>query len=271
MDVCVLGLGEVGLPTARYVQGKGVKVWGYDISQKAVERARKAGVVNSTNNWKRVPPCDAYIICVSTGLKEKKPDLSQVIKACVRIKSRANPSAIPLVCIESTVTPNLCQRVFKETFDRKVHLVHVPHRYWAEDPKKHGVRQMRVIGAIDADSLEAGLKFYRDVLHIPLHAVSSAEEAEMSKIVENAYRYVQIAFAEELRMICEKIGIEFSDVREACNTKWNIDIPESRDGIGGHCIPMGIQYVASLKAFSTLLECAMNADEQYRKWLADKR
>ena len=270
MDICVLGLGEVGLPTAKYVLGKGVNVWGYDISQRAVERAKKIGIVNSTKNWKQVPLCDAYIICVSTGLKGEEPNLSQVLDACVKIKGKISSSAVPLVSIESTVMPKLCRRVFNEIFEGGVHLVHVPHRYWAEDPKRHGVKQMRVIGAIDANSLRAGLRFYRDILGIPLRVVSSADEAEMSKIVENAYRYVQIAFAEELRMICEKIGIEFSDVREACNTKWNIDIPEARDGIGGHCIPMGIQYVASLKAFSTLLKCAMNADKRYRKWLADK-
>jgi UDP-N-acetyl-D-mannosaminuronic acid dehydrogenase len=143
----------------------------------------------------------------------------------------------------------------------------VPHRYWAEEPDEHGVKQSRVIGGVDSESLKAGLEFYRDVLEVPLHVVSSVEVAEMSKIAEQAYRYVQIAFAEELRMICEESGLDFAEVRDACNTKWNIEILEARDGIAGHCLPKDIRYLASLTSFNTLMKGALAVDEQYRKWL----
>jgi UDP-N-acetyl-D-mannosaminuronic acid dehydrogenase len=129
----------------------------------------------------------------------------------------------------------------------------------------HGVNQVRVIGAVNKESLTAGLKLYREALGIPMHKVSSIEIAEMCKITENAHRYLQIAFAEDIKMICAKIGIDFDELREACNTKWNVDMPEARDGIGGHCLPKDIRYVTSL-APSQLLESAINVDKKYREW-----
>ncbi|RLE46879.1 MAG: hypothetical protein DRJ31_09550 [Candidatus Methanomethylicota archaeon] len=133
-------------------------------------------------------------------------------------------------------------------------------------PIRHGVKQLRVIGGVDTESLNLGLKFYEEILEIPLHKVSCVEIAEMCKIAENAYRYVQIAFAEELRMICEDLKINFEEVRLACNTKWNIEIPEARNGIGGHCLPKDIRYLASLSRHNFLLKAALEVDRQYRLW-----
>jgi UDP-N-acetyl-D-mannosaminuronic acid dehydrogenase len=271
MKICVIGLGEVGFATAKYILGKKLRLWGYDISQTAIDRSKKAGIANSTKVWEDIPQCDTYLICVSTGLKGRHPDLSQIFSACERIKTKLTPSAHPLVSIESTIVPTLCKRVFKDVFAGRVYLVHVPHRYWAEEPDEHGVKQCRVIGGVDANSLKAGIAFYKDALGIPLHVVSSVEIAETSKIAENAYRYVQIAFAEELRMICEKSGLSFDDLREACNTKWNTEIFEAREGIGGHCLPKDILYVISLANQNTLLKSALAVDAQYRKWLANNK
>lgn len=268
MRVCVIGLGEVGLATAKYVLGKGLDLWGYDISQAAVENAKLVGISNATTRWEKIPQADVYLICVYTGLTENgKCDFSAVYDACKKIKGVVASLSKPLVSVESTVVPGLCRQIFEEIFMRNVLLVHVPHRYWGEQPEKHGVRQKRVIGGINGESLKAGLKFYQDILEIPLHVVSSIEVAEMSKIAENAYRYVQIAFAEELRMICEECGLSFEEVRKACNTKWNIEILEARDGIGGHCLPKDVRYLASLTNINTLLKSSIVVNEQYRKWL----
>ncbi|MGB9693272.1 MAG: NAD(P)-binding domain-containing protein, partial [Fervidobacterium sp.] len=233
MRTCIIGLGQVGLPTAVYVLRKNLEVWGYDVNPITVERAKKEGIL-ATYNWQEIPPRDVYVICVSTMLKGDTPDLSPIFDVCKNIAKKAHPS---LVSIESTLIPGVCRKIYENIFNKNINLVHVPHRYWAEDPIKHGVKQLRVIGAINEESLNVGLKFYKDLLKIPLHIASSIEVAEMSKIAENAYRYVQIAFAEELRMICEEIGLKFNEVRVACNTKWNIEIPEARDGIKGHCLP----------------------------------
>jgi UDP-N-acetyl-D-mannosaminuronic acid dehydrogenase len=267
MKVCVLGLGEVGFATAKHIVNKELDVWGYDTDLKAVERAKKAGISKASSLWNDVPSVDCYLICVSTRLKGAVPDLSPIFDVCEKIKGRVASSNHPLVSIESTVMPGLSQRVSNDIFKKRVRLVHVPHRYWAEQPVKHGVEQLRVIGGVDVESLEAGLKFYRDTLNVPLHVASSIEIAEMSKIAENSYRYVQIAFAEELRMICEEVGLRFDEVRKACNSKWNIEILEARDGIAGHCLPKDTRYLMSLTTSNALLKCALSVDEQYRQWL----
>jgi len=270
MKVCVLGLGEVGFATAKYVLDKGLDVWGYDVDLAAVERAKEAGIVRVTTVWDEIPSVDVYLICVSTGFKGEVPDLSSIFDVCEKIKEEAGLSAHSLVSIESTVIPGLCRRVFRDIFEGCVRLVHVPHRFWAEKSVKHGVKQFRVVGGVDAESLEAGLEFYRDVLGVPLHVSSSVEVAEMSKIAENAFRYVQIACAEELRMVCEEGGLCFDEVRNACNTKWNIEILEARDGISGHCLTKDIRYLASLTGFNVLMKSALAVDKKYRDWLVSK-
>jgi nucleotide sugar dehydrogenase len=265
MKAAVIGLGQVGLPVAQYAHVKGLEVWGYDISSTTVERAAKTEKFNVTSSWKDVPQVDAYIVCVTTGQVDGSPDLSAVFDVCKKISQKASPSS--LVSIESTIIPGTCKKIFETLFENRINLVHVPHRYWASDPEKHGVNQLRVIGAANSESLKIGLKFYQDTLGIPLHVVSSVEVAEMCKITENAHRYLQIAFAEELKMICVKIGLDFEELRKAMNTKWNVDLPEARSGIGGHCLPKDIRYVTSL-APSAMLESAIEVDKKYKEWLS---
>jgi len=93
----------------------------------------------------------------------------------------------------------------------------------------------------------------------------------MCKIAENAFRYIGIALAEELRMICAELILDFEKVRKACNTKWNVQMLEARDGIKGHCIPKDTYYLASLTRHKELLESAMNTDNAYRNWLVQKK
>ena len=264
--VCVAGLGQVGLPVASFVLGKGFEVWGYDLKDSAVKRAREKGI-KATTNWDEIPPADVYVITVSTLLKDDVPDLAPVFDVCEKIAQKANRA---LVSIESTVIPGTCRKIFNEIFRKKLDLVHIPHRYWAGDPIEHGVKQMRVIGGIDEKSLRRGQEFFGKSLDIPLFAVSPIEVAEMCKIAENAYRYIQIAFAEELRQICEEIGLSFNELRKACNTKWNIEMLEARDGIGGHCLPKDVKYLSSLTPHNALLQSAVAVDDAYRKWLEKK-
>lgn len=265
MRVCVLGLGEVGLRTAKYILNKGLNVCGYDIIRKAFKKAKLNGL-RAFSEWSRVPPSDVYIVCVSTLLdKYGKPDLSPVFDVSEKISLKSNANT--LVSIESTIIPGTSRRIYQTVFKEKVKLIHVPHRYWAGDPVRHGVKQLRVIGGINQDSLDAGIEFYEKILDIPLRKTSLIEVAEMCKISENAYRYVQIAFAEELKMICDESGLDFEEIRKACNTKWNIEMLEARDGIRGHCLPKDTSYVASLSQYNTLLRSAKEVDRKYRKWL----
>ena len=257
MQACVIGLGTIGLATAQYVSSRHITVYGYDIKQEAVEHARQNGV-NATGDWAQVPKCDVYLICTVD---------SSVTTACEQIQRKIGFSDYPLVSIESTVTPEVPRHVFEEVFDKKVRLVHVPHRYWIEQPTKHGVKQLRVIGAVDWKSLNAGVDFYKKKLGIPVHQVASVEVAAMSKIMENAHRYYQIAFAEEMRMICESVGLRFEDVRCASNTHFHTLIYEARQGIGGTCLPKDSHHLASLSQHNRLLKAAFEVDREYREWL----
>jgi nucleotide sugar dehydrogenase len=268
MKVCVVGLGQIGFPVAEYAYTKGLEVWGYDISPATVERTLKAAKFKATTIWNDIPSVDVYIVCVTTGQANDCPDLSAVFDVCKKIAQTAKPSA--LVTIESTIVPGTSRKIFQEIFKGKIRIVHAPHRYWADEPEKRGVNQLRVIGAVNDESLAAGLKFYKETLGIPMHACSSVEVAEMCKIVENSHRFLQIAFAEDLKMLCSKIGMSFDDLRAAMNTKWNVDLPEARDGIGRHCLPKDIRYVTSL-APSSLLKSAMEVDKEYREWLAKQK
>jgi len=266
--VCVVGLGQIGFPVAEYISAKGLQVWGYDISAATVERVSKLGKFKATTAWTDIPKADAYIVCVTTGQPEGCPHLTEVFDVSGKIAKAADAGA--LVCIESTIVPGTSRKISAAIFRGQLGVVHAPHRYWADEPEKHGVNQMRVIGAVDAKSLEAGLKLYRDVLGIPMHVCPTVEVAEMCKITENSHRYLQIAFAEDLKMLCEKIGMNFDDLRAAMNTKWNVDLPQARDGVGRHCLPKDIRYVTSL-APSTLLDAAMKVDAQYREWRAKQK
>ena len=105
-------------------------------------------------------------------------------------------------------------------------------------------------------------------LEIPMHSVSSIEVAELTKIIENSHRYLQIAFAEELYLYCQGNNILFSELRDALNTKWNVEILEPRDGIGGHCLPKDTKmFLTSSKMRSKILQSALEVDTLYRDFL----
>ena len=104
-------------------------------------------------------------------------------------------------------------------------------------------------------------------LGIPMHPVSNIEIAEITKIVENAHRYLQIAFAEDLYLYCQANNINFPELRDALNTKWNVNILEPREGIGGHCLPKDTKMFlqSSNRSKSKILTAAMEVDEDYKR------
>jgi UDP-N-acetyl-D-mannosaminuronate dehydrogenase len=102
-----------------------------------------------------------------------------------------------------------------------------------------------------------------------MYSLSNIETAELTKIAENAHRYLQIAFAEDLYLYCQANNLNFSELRDALNTKWNVNILEPRDGIGGHCLPKDTRmFLQSSKSSikSKILTAAMEVDEDYRRY-----
>src|SRR5205823_9079529 len=108
----------------------------------------------------------------------------------------------------------------------------------------------------------------RKSLGIPMHPVSEIEIAELAKIVENAHRYLQIAFAEDLYLYCQANNVNFPELRDALNTKWNVHILEPREGIGGHCLPKDTKmFLQSSKSIrSKILSSAIEVDQDYRQY-----
>jgi len=314
--ILVVGLGQLGLPVAKYVKEKGFDdVYGYDISPKAIDRAEKtAGIKKATD----FSDFDVYIICVSTHKPEDmfSPYIEGLLSVVDRISKEAKNNGA-LVSIESTIPRGTSNKVL-EILGHRLHVAHAPHRWYALEEKEHGVNQLRVVGGVHDCCLEAAMQFYngegvvgnsssssssssnvaancsvdeyvkdnnnhnnnnnasanittttaRKSLGIPMHPISKIEIAEVTKIIENAHRYLQIALAEDLYLYCQANNINFSELRDALNTKWNVNILEPREGIGGHCLPkdtkMFLQSSKTIK--SKILSAAIEVDQDYRRY-----
>jgi UDP-N-acetyl-D-mannosaminuronate dehydrogenase len=338
-NIIIIGLGQLGLPVAKYVKERGFDTYGYDISSKAMDRAQKIAGIRIVNDFNN-SDFDVYILCVSTHKPNDifTPHTEGLLSIAERISREAKRDGA-LVSIESTIPRGTSNKVF-EILGHRLHVAHAPHRWYALEEKEHGVNQPRVIGGVCDCCLEAAMQFYNGIgysssssssssssfdnapftsittqankvnednkdllqsssallppsltpppypsqsqsssssavlektrksLGIPMHPVSKIEIAELSKIVENAHRYLQIAFAEDLYLYSQANNINFYELREALNTKWNVDILEPREGIGGHCLPkdtkMFLQSSESIK--SKILTAAIEADRDYRQY-----
>ena len=188
---------------------------------------------------------------------------SAVENCCLKI-SKLNPNA--LVCFESTLSIGTA-RILASKYNFKSVAV-CPHRWWQHDQVNHGVVQLRVLGSLNSESCARATEFY-NTLNIPLFQVSSLELAEAAKLVENTDFYVRIAYAEEVKTICDKLCLDFKELRKAVNTKWNMDLPEAMLGIGGECLPKDIQFLKTNWHDAPLLQGALETDEIYREHLKD--
>lgn len=319
--VLIVGLGQLGLPVAKYVKERGFDdVYGYDISQEAMERAEKTAGIKKANDFSDF---DVYVLCVSTHKSDDifSPQVEGLLSIVERISREAKRNGA-LLSIESTIPKGTSKKVF-EILNHRLHVAHAPHRWYSLEEKEHGVNQLRIVGGVSNCCLEAAMQFYhgkgsfeinidddddhdddninnndlidstianttttttaattttslpskiRKSLGIPMHPVSEIEMAELAKIVENAHRYLQIAFAEDLYLYCQANNINFPELRDALNTKWNVHILEPREGIGGHCLPkdtkMFLQSSQSVK--SKILAAAIEVDEDYRQYIQSR-
>ena len=256
-----MGLGNIGLPVACHIS-KIFKqtLYGYDISQEAVEAARKIEIDASTE----LVYADIYVVAVNTWYRNGHLDMSAV-EDCTKRASELNHNA--LICFESTLVKGTARALSKK-YDLS-NIAVCPHRWWKQEEDKYGVVQLRVLGTLNEESQKKALTFY-DSLGIPLHFVNSLEIAEISKLVENTYYYIRIAYAEELKLLCDESNLNFDELRGAVNTKWNVDLAEARDGIGGECLPKDIQFLISAYPKMSLLHGAIAADANYRAKLSQK-
>jgi len=280
--VLVIGLGQLGLPVAKYVKERGFETFGYDINPVKVENAEKKYGIKSIECFDDI---DVFILCISTHdpNDEYTPFVDGLFSVAHKISREAKNGS--LVSIESTVPKGTSKKIF-EMLNHRLHVAHAPHRWYALEEDLHGVNQVRVVGGVSDCCLKTALQFYdsgnevlefnnnntqtnkKNGLGIPMYPVSEIEIAELTKIVENADRYMQIAFSEDLYLYCQANNVNFGELRDALNTKWNVKILEPRDGVGGHCLPkdtkMFLQSSKSIK--SKILMAAMEVDQDYRRF-----
>src|SRR6476646_7121690 len=154
--VVIIGLGQLGLPVAKYVKEHGFDTFGYDINQKTMQSAEtNYGIKQATN----FGDFDVLIICVSTHRPDDMftPQVDGLMSVVEKISREAKAGA--LISIESTIPKGTSKKVF-EKVDHRLHVVHAPHRWYALEEQEHGVNQLRIIGGVSNCCLQYGMSFY---------------------------------------------------------------------------------------------------------------
>ncbi len=263
--VAIVGLGYVGLPLACLAAEKGFRVFGIgrDKGKIALINARKSPIKDrrlqqwlrqvsfeATTDFSVVKKASFVVICVPTPVDHSyNPDLGPVRSACESLLPFLKKGQI--VILESTVNPGVCEEVVLPILAKSglkvgkdIHLAHCPERINPGD-KKWTVRNIpRVIGATDPKGLTKAVAFYQSIIEAPVRPMRSIKEAEATKILENAFRDVNIAFVNEIAQSFDKLGIDVLDVIEGAKTKpfaFMAHYPSC--GIGGHCIPVDPYYL----------------------------
>lgn len=268
--ILIIGLGQIGYSNAEYMMSCGLNVDGFDIIEKATQRALDNGVIqNKATSFKGY---DYYIICISTHRPDNMfmPYLDGLFDITHKLAHEGKTGA--LVGIDSTITRGTSNKV-KQILGHRLHVAHVPHRFYVHEKEEHGVRQTRVLGGCEPCCVREASHFYADLLKIPIHVVNSVDIAEITKIAENSYRFLEIAFAEELKMVCDYSDINFNELRNAINTKWNIKVLEAKEGVGGHCLPKDSQMFLDFSndvLVTSLIRAAKLIDQQYRFHIVQK-
>jgi UDP-N-acetyl-D-mannosaminuronic acid dehydrogenase len=264
--VCVVGLCELGLPNAIYCAARGLKIFGVDISQEAREIARDEYGIPTYGSVSEVPQVDVFLICVGTHFNEDLGGIDVTSIYAIAAQIAGLPYDPDLVVIESTIPPGTTTRVHERHL-KKTRVAHLPHRFWKYDPDGRGVRRLRTLAAVDDESYQRAIAFYQMDLNMPINVMCDIQAVEFGKLAENAYRYARIAFAEELWLLCDRLGLDFNAVRDAVNTlDGNPPIMEARDGIGDDCLPMAMKYVASVNAVAIgVSDASIWTDAAYRQ------
>lgn len=292
MKACFIGLGYIGLPTAIIAASQGnIKVTGVDINPRVVDMTNRGKlhivepgieamlkeVVETGMLKASTTPetADAYFIVVPTPFKENhQPDISFV--------EAATRSVIPLLkegdlyVIESTspvgTTEAMAELIFamRPELKDKIHIAYCPERVLPGNVIYELVHNDRVIGGIDEASTDSAIGFYARFVKGELHRTNS-RTAEMCKLTENSSRDVQIAFANELSMICDKAGINVWELIELANKHPRVSILQPGCGVGGHCIAVDPYFITALYPNeSKIIATAREINNYKSHWATEK-
>lgn len=292
MKACFMGLGYIGLPTAIIAAKEGgVNIVGVDINPSVVEQTNAGHlhiiepgmeemlqeVVKSGKLHASTTPevSDAYFMVVPTPFKgNHEPDVSYV--------EAATRAVIPLLkegdlyVIESTspvgTTEQMAKIIFSERpeLEGKIYIAYCPERVLPGNVIYELVHNDRVIGGLDEASTKKAQEFYSQFVKGTLHP-TNARTAEMCKLTENSSRDVQIAFANELSLICDKAGINVWDLINLANKHPRVNILQPGCGVGGHCIAVDPYFItADFPAESKLIADAREINNYKAFWCAEK-
>jgi len=264
----VVGLGYVGLPLAVEKAKAGYKVVGFDIQQKRVDLVNNGknyigDVVNeeldelvrdkkivATTDYRLIKEVDAVAICVPTPLDKYQQPNTQYVEASTRDIAR-NLHKGMLVILESTTYPGTTEEIVKPILEetgmvcgRDFFLAFSPERVDPGNKYYKTKNTPKVVGGVTPLCTEIAAILYNNVLDSEVHTVSSPAVAEMEKILENTFRNINIALANEMAILCDKMGIDVWEVIEAASTKpYGFMAFYPGPGLGGHCIPIDPFYL----------------------------
>ena len=291
MKACFMGLGYIGLPTAIIAAKSGIDIIGVDINSKVVEQTNAGHlhivepglekllqeVVKSGKLIAATTPqeCDAYFIVVPTPFKgNHQPDISYVENATRMVLPLLKPGN--LFVIESTspvgTTEQMAELIYTERPELKgnIHIAYCPERVLPGNVIYELVNNDRVIGGIDENSTTHAIEFYSQFVKGQLHR-TNARTAELCKLTENSSRDVQIAFANELSMICEQAGINVWDLINLANKHPRVNILQPGCGVGGHCIAVDPYFItAAYPEQAKIIAQAREINNYKAQWCAEK-
>ncbi|WP_339610481.1 UDP-N-acetyl-D-mannosamine dehydrogenase [uncultured Planktosalinus sp.] len=289
--VVMIGLGYIGLPTAALIAGKGLQVTGVDVSKEVVNTINKGeihivepdldGLVHHVVKKGRLKAsikpveADVYLIAVPTPFKEHhKPDLKYVESAINSIIPYLKSGA--LIIIESTspvgTTEKMQELILQQRpeLKGKFYMAYCPERVLPGNIIYELEHNDRAIGGINETSTQKAITFYKYFVKGELHA-TNARTAEMCKLVENASRDGQIAFANELSMICDKAGINVWELINLANKHPRVNILQPGTGVGGHCIAVDPWFIVSeFPEESKLMRSAREINNYKTQWVIEK-
>ena len=261
--ICVIGLGYIGLPTAAVLATHGYSVVGVDVKQSAVDTvnngdthieepglqtlvqaAYKSGNLRAQSSPEAV---DVFVIAVPTPLTDKKADLQYVesaAEAIVPVLKKGN-----LVILESTVPPKTTEELVAPILEKSslkagqdFYLAHCPERVLPGNILKELIENDRIIGGINPESAKQAENLYNSFVAGRIY-LTDATTAELAKVMENTYRDVNIALANELSRICQKLELDVWEVIELANKHPRVNLLRPGPGVGGHCLAVDPWFV----------------------------
>ncbi|HIU32463.1 MAG TPA: nucleotide sugar dehydrogenase [Candidatus Caccousia avistercoris] len=266
--VGIVGLGYVGLPLAVEMAKAGYKTIGFDVQAKKVDSVNAGhnyigdivgdtlkemvdtGYLRATSNFDFIKDVDAVAICVPTPLdKYQQPDISYVKGSTESVAEHVHPGM--LVVLESTTYPGTTEELLKPILEKSglkcgedFFLAFSPERVDPGNKQYKTKNTPKVVGGVGEDCTQVAAALYRNVLEGGVYEVSSPAVAEMEKLLENTYRNINIGLANEMAIICNRMGINVWEVIDAAKTKpYGFQAFYPGPGLGGHCIPLDPFYL----------------------------